>query len=648
MNIRYILITILFILCLIIGGYIFWQNKKQLKELFIDKSSDAYEDSITSIFQTYVFRDPLKSEIRKYRKLMKTPNDTSDAILELKKTKEYQNIANSSKKSNSGVLAPNIPLQLDEYDIVDKRVNDMDMEKKTKVYRKVIAIYDQILARMPTMSELNYYTARIVIDKDLDEDQLRKVLESSREFKILKRNQSNEVFAELPLNATNAQLEYEVEEIYRNVMGFESSDKTFEEDYEKPLDYRNDVDLTDEMMNFLKQKYVEYELNRERLRSLIIMIHKLDKQNVNVKKIIDYKEPQKTKKDKNDKKDERKKDWISKRSKEIKQKFGEKIGTEEVKGTKEDSSVTNFEIEGFDDGTTTQNEDTDEEDGNDDKENENNDYDEYMKKIRQRREELVKDRFKDIKKVRNSLEDEKSDKLKELEKSFELWSDKQNKKVREIYENENDDAIVNEKKQEFEKNKKDILKADNGEVIERIMKSSSFVDGNLSPFEKNNDSFARIYEQKKKMKRRNKERKNNKKQEKQKSDEKEIFRKKAKDNAKLCSDYDIPELDYERKQPEPYNICSVDPFHIIHNKTREVYDKRRNGLAYIQNERNQSELKNVCGRKYLNADDNMKLFPEYSWSVPQKRPPVCIPEKKNDYQPLMAQTALIGTLLDET
>jgi hypothetical protein len=47
---------------------------------------------------------------------------------------------------------------------------------------------------------------------------------------------------------------------------------------------------------------------------------------------------------------------------------------------------------------------------------------------------------------------------------------------------------------------------------------------------------------------------------------------------------------------------------------------------------------------YTNANNNMVLYPEFKWSVPQKRPPVCY-TKGNHYQPLIDQTALIGTLL---
>lgn len=83
----------------------------------------------------------------------------------------------------------------------------------------------------------------------------------------------------------------------------------------------------------------------------------------------------------------------------------------------------------------------------------------------------------------------------------------------------------------------------------------------------------------------------------------------------------------------------------------DLLARYKQDLADYVNERNRSQLQSVCSRnkkygKYLNADDNMVLFPEYKWSVPQKFPPVCVGSGKC-YTPVVDQTALIGTLLDE-
>lgn len=77
--------------------------------------------------------------------------------------------------------------------------------------------------------------------------------------------------------------------------------------------------------------------------------------------------------------------------------------------------------------------------------------------------------------------------------------------------------------------------------------------------------------------------------------------------------------------------------------------KDKNTLADEQNKRNRDELRNTCVRniKALGKDEDMVLDPRYAWSVPQTHGPVCV-GGKNDYQPTVDQTALIGTLLEDS
>jgi len=84
----------------------------------------------------------------------------------------------------------------------------------------------------------------------------------------------------------------------------------------------------------------------------------------------------------------------------------------------------------------------------------------------------------------------------------------------------------------------------------------------------------------------------------------------------------------------------------------ELLSKNKQELADYIKSRNMSHLGTVCDRnkkfgKFLNADDNMVLFPEYKWSVPMKMPPVCVGGSKQNPSPLNSQTALIGTLLED-
>lgn len=74
----------------------------------------------------------------------------------------------------------------------------------------------------------------------------------------------------------------------------------------------------------------------------------------------------------------------------------------------------------------------------------------------------------------------------------------------------------------------------------------------------------------------------------------------------------------------------------------------KSSLAQLQDQRNTEELRNTCirNRKFLGVDEDMVLDPSLKWSVPQRHPPVCV-GGKNTYQPVVDQTSLIGTLLEE-
>lgn len=80
----------------------------------------------------------------------------------------------------------------------------------------------------------------------------------------------------------------------------------------------------------------------------------------------------------------------------------------------------------------------------------------------------------------------------------------------------------------------------------------------------------------------------------------------------------------------------------------DLLAKNKQELSDYINDRNMSHLKNVCTRnkKFINADENMVLYPEFKWSVPQKHPPVCT-GSTNSVNPMVDQTALIGTLLPD-
>lgn len=106
-------------------------------------------------------------------------------------------------------------------------------------------------------------------------------------------------------------------------------------------------------------------------------------------------------------------------------------------------------------------------------------------------------------------------------------------------------------------------------------------------------------------------------------------------------------------------LDSQNVMNTIKDQAKCVFDKNaednyyrslgpNSALAALQDKRNTDDLRSTCirNKKYLGVDEDMVLDPSQKWTVPQKHPPVCV-GGKNDYQPTMDQTALIGTLLKD-
>jgi hypothetical protein len=104
---------------------------------------------------------------------------------------------------------------------------------------------------------------------------------------------------------------------------------------------------------------------------------------------------------------------------------------------------------------------------------------------------------------------------------------------------------------------------------------------------------------------------------------------------------------------------SVDPADltakILESAKQDCLDKdaplKRNPtlLADFQGNRNMDELKYACERstKYTNADDSGKLIPEFAWSVPQRRAPVCVGGANCETIPINQPQLSHGALLEE-
>lgn len=108
-----------------------------------------------------------------------------------------------------------------------------------------------------------------------------------------------------------------------------------------------------------------------------------------------------------------------------------------------------------------------------------------------------------------------------------------------------------------------------------------------------------------------------------------------------------------RDNPNENYLDSQSIIDTIKQEAKCVFNKdglgKSQDMAQLQDSRNTDELGNICIRnqKFLGVDEDMVLDPSLRWSVPQRHPPVCV-GGANNYQPIVDQSALIGTLLEES
>jgi hypothetical protein len=114
-------------------------------------------------------------------------------------------------------------------------------------------------------------------------------------------------------------------------------------------------------------------------------------------------------------------------------------------------------------------------------------------------------------------------------------------------------------------------------------------------------------------------------------------------------------IEYEEDDEEEEEYNTSDMIDTIEESSKRQFcsDNKyweNDTLANARNSRNMEDLELQCkrGSRFLNADDNMVLYKEFEWSVPQKRAPICTPVSGGcDVQMSNEQTSLIGTLLNQ-
>lgn len=230
-NFVFRVIFIIFIVFLII--YII--NNSFIKEKFEENDKITDED-IINIFKELKLITPSDKSISFYLDYI----DQNNVSLEELKTIIKNNNSVSSEKTNQP--------------IIDSNIMNVNM------------VYNDVLFRNPNNQEVSFYANLLATDKTFNVEKLRTLLIESSEYKRLLLTQDNAVYNDIQGNATDRQIEFKINTIYKEVTNEEVSDK--------------------ETLNFLKKKYIQFNLDDSKLKQFITMYlqnkpYVQDKYNIN-------------------------------------------------------------------------------------------------------------------------------------------------------------------------------------------------------------------------------------------------------------------------------------------------------------------------------------------------------------------------------
>jgi hypothetical protein len=262
----------LLIIIIVIAVYFIYENDYHISKGHDKAGKETFEEntvieqtfrlSIMSTYNRLLKRDPEEFEVMKARGILNSDADMGPLEAYLKGSDEYKlNIRVAAKKTELDDLKPKEDTEKDELEMTFDVLDSTDLGKRMNIYRSIVHVYENNYERLPNMKELNYYTYRILTDSSFNVDRLESILQSSKEYEILIKNQKNNINATLPGNITDAQVTYEVRKMHQELF--------------KNLPSK-------EMEEFLKMQFVHYQLDPEKLQNLMKLLEALDDTNAYV------------------------------------------------------------------------------------------------------------------------------------------------------------------------------------------------------------------------------------------------------------------------------------------------------------------------------------------------------------------------------
>lgn len=245
-------IILLLILVVIIVIVMYFNKKHNMIEKFSNNISidSVYEKTINDVYRNLLGRNSHAFEVEKLKQVMKSERDETKVIEVVKQTEEFiekSKLDDAIKKAKG----------TSDTESVLKSLETVKLKERMDIFRIVIDLYNEILDRMPDTQELNYYSFRLTNTEDFDKGKLQTILYNSGERKMIEKNQTNVVNADAYSRLTTAELNLKISTLYKEVLKTED---------EPPEVTRN----------FLKSKYIEYDMNDQKISDLIKLLQKYD------------------------------------------------------------------------------------------------------------------------------------------------------------------------------------------------------------------------------------------------------------------------------------------------------------------------------------------------------------------------------------
>lgn len=203
-------------------------------------ATSTAENTVISVFYKVLKRVPTDAEKAVYAELIESGDLTADTLtIALEDSEAFKQMKKEAAAANT---------------LMDTREHSMSHDERMRIKERlerskdIIDVFEKVLRRMPSDHELARY--RDQEGASMTTADIERHLESTEEYKRTQKMQSNMVHADLPGNLTEAQLRLHVTELYEKVHG-------------------SGARLSAKLFQFLKIKYVEYNLNDDRLLSLI-------------------------------------------------------------------------------------------------------------------------------------------------------------------------------------------------------------------------------------------------------------------------------------------------------------------------------------------------------------------------------------------